>query len=169
VATRSDWLSRRGAPIFIALARIVIGVMWLFALRWKLPLDFAPDTGRGLLDWMQLAVQHPTFDFYAAFVENTVIPHFTLFAWLVFLGELLVGLALVTGTLTRLAAFGGLLMSINIGFGLFNAPDAGPWFFVMLVMWHLLFLIANAGMLLGVDGFVRNRRPRRTLLLPDEG
>ena len=68
------------------------------SLRWKLPPDFAPAAGRGLLDWLQLEVQHPTLDFYAQLVQTVVIPNFILFAWLIFLSELLVGLALLTGT-----------------------------------------------------------------------
>ena len=80
---------------------MLIGVLWLFSLRWKLPPDFAPAAGKGLMDWLQLEVQHPAFAFYGNFVANVVIPNFTLFAWLIFLAELVVGLSLLTGTLTR--------------------------------------------------------------------
>ena len=165
---RPDSLARSGTPIFIALARIAIGVLWLFSLRWKLPPNFAPDSGRGLLDWMQLMVQHPSFDFYAGFVQSVVIPNFTLFAWIIFLGELLVGLGLLTGTLTRLAAVGGLLMAINLGVGLLEVPGEWPWSYVMLAMWQVLFFIANAGMVLGVDGLLRRRRKAPAILPPDE-
>jgi thiosulfate dehydrogenase [quinone] large subunit len=165
---RSDWLSRRGTFIVIALARIAIGALWLFSLRWKLPPDFAPDAGKGLLDWMQLMVQHPSFGFYANLVENVVIPNFSLFAWIIFLGELLVGLGLLTGTLTRIAAIGGLLMAINLGIGLLEVPGEWPWSYIMLAMWHVLFFVADAGRVLGIDGLIASRRPRPTLLLPDE-
>jgi thiosulfate dehydrogenase [quinone] large subunit len=165
---RSDSLARHGTPLFIALARITIGVLWLFSLRWKLPPTFAPASGRGLLDWMQLMVQHPSFDFYANFVQNIVIPNFTVFAWIVFLGELLVGLGLLTGTLTRVASFFGLLMSINLMIGLLEVPGEWPWSYVMLGMWQVLFFIANAGMVLGIDGLLRSRRAQPAILLPDE-
>ena len=165
---RYDRLSREGTRPYIALARIAIGVLWLFSLRWKLPPDFAPATGKGLLDWMQLMAQHPAFDFYGAFVQNVVIPNFTLFAWIIFLGELLVGLGLVTGAWTRVAAVGGLLLSINLGIGLLDVPGEWPWSYIMLAMWHGLFFVANAGMALGIDGLRAGRRPRSPLLLPDE-
>jgi uncharacterized membrane protein YphA (DoxX/SURF4 family) len=168
VNLRSDRLARTGTPLFIALARMAIGVLWLFSLRWKLPPDFAPDAGKGLLDWMQLMVQHPSFGFYAGFVENIVIPNFTFFAWIIFLGELLVGLGLLTGAFTRVAAIGGLLMSLNLGIGLLEVPGEWPWSYVMLAMWHTLFFIANAGRVLGIDALLAARRPRPTLLLPDE-
>ena len=146
------------APLWpIALSRMLIGVLWLFSLRWKLPPDFAPATGRGLLDWLQLEVQHPTFDFYARFVQTVVIPNFTLFAWLIFLSELLVGLALLTGAFTRPAAALGLLMALNLGIGLLEVPGEWPWSYIMLAMWHGVFLVTAAGRVFGVDGWLRRR------------
>lgn len=143
----------------VAASRVLIGILWLFSLRWKLPPDFMPDTGKGLMDWLLLEVQHPAFDFYGHFVSTTVIPNFTLFAWIVFIGELLVGLSLLTGTLTRLGAIVGLLMAINLGIGLLEVPGEWPWSYVMLAMWQGMFLLAGAGRVLGVDGWLRTRFP----------
>ncbi len=41
-------------------------------------------------------------------VHRLVIPHFTLFAWIIFVLELLTGLLLVTGFYTRIGAWLGL-------------------------------------------------------------
>lgn len=145
------------APMWpISGARIIIGVLWLLSLRWKLPFDFAPATGRGLMDWLLLEVEHPTFAFYAEFVETIVIPNFLIFAWLIFLGELFVGLSLLTGTLTRLGAFFGLLMSLNLAIGLLEVPGEWPWSYAMLAMWHGVFLISAPGRIWGVDAWLRN-------------
>ena len=148
----------------IAASRILIGILWLFSLRWKLPPDFAPAAGRGLLDWLQLEVQYPAFEFYASFVANIVIPNFTLFAWIIFAAELLVGLSLLTGTFTRLGAAVGLLMAVNLGIGLLEVPGEWPWSYVMLVMWHGTFLIAGAGRLWGLDRWLRASITERPLL-----
>jgi uncharacterized membrane protein YphA (DoxX/SURF4 family) len=113
---------------------MLIGFLWLFSLRWKFPPDFAPATGRGLLDWLQLEVQHPGFDLYAGLVQSVIIPNFTFFAWLIFLSELLVGLSLLTGTVTRLGGVLGLLMSINLGIGLLEVPGEWPWSYAMMAM-----------------------------------
>jgi thiosulfate dehydrogenase (quinone) large subunit len=146
------------APLWpIALSRVLIGALWLFSLRWKLPPDFTPAAGRGLLDWLQLEVQYPAFDFYARFVQTVVIPNFTLFAWLIFLSELLVGLALLIGTFTRPAAALGLMMSLNLGIGLLEVPGEWPWSYVMLAMWQGVFLVTAAGRVVGVDGWLRRR------------
>jgi hypothetical protein len=151
-------MHERTAPIWpIALSRILIGVLWLFSLRWKLPPDFAPAVGKGLMDWLELEVQHAAFGIYGGFVASVVIPNFTIFAWLIFLAELAVGLSLLTGTLTRLGAALGLLMSINLGVGLLEVPGEWPWSYAMLAMWHGLFLVAAPGRLWGVDAWLRQR------------
>jgi thiosulfate dehydrogenase [quinone] large subunit len=141
----------------LSLSRMMIGVLWLFSLRWKLPPDFAPEMGRGLMDWLLLEVEHPFLGFYANLVESVIIPNFTLFAWLIFLSELTVGLLLLTGTLTRLGAGLGLLMSINLGIGLLEVPGEWPWSYVMMMMWHGVFLVAASGRLWGVDGWLRRQ------------
>ena len=149
---------RERAPLWpVAASRILIGILWLFSLRWKLPPDFAPATGRGLMDWLQLEVQHPAFPFYADFVASVVIPNFKLFAWIIFLAELAVGLSLLTGTLTRLGGAGGLLLAINLGVGLLEVPGEWPWSYVMLALWQGTFVVTAAGRLFGLDGWLRRR------------
>lgn len=148
----------------IAGSRLLIGILWLFSLRWKLPPDFMPDEGLGLMDWLLLEVQHPAFGFYAAFVENVVIPNFTFFAWIIFLAELLVGLSLLTGTLTRLGGMIGLLMALNLGIGLLEVPGEWPWSYVMLAMWQGTFVVVGAGRMWGVDAWLRARFGDRGLL-----
>ena len=155
-----DDVRRERAPLWpIALSRIAIGVLWLFSLRWKLPPDFAPDAGRGLLDYLQLEAQYPAFGFYGRLVESVVIPNFTLFGWLIFLAELLVGLSLLTGTLTRLGAAVGLLMALNLGIGMLAVPNEWPWSYIMLAMFHFIFLFTAAGRVLGIDAWLRHHLP----------
>ncbi len=148
----------------ISASRILIGILWLFSLRWKLPPDFMPAAGRGLMDWFVLEVQHPAFAVYGDLVSSIVIPNFTLFAWIIFLSELLVGLSLLTGSLTRLGALIGLLMAINLGIGLLEVPGEWPWSYLMLAMWQGAFLVAGAGRVFGVDGWLRKRFPASSWL-----
>lgn len=164
MTTRTSFFSER-APLWpIALSRILIGVLWLFSLRWKLPPNFAPADGKGLLDWLQLEAQYPAFAFYGNFVESVVIPNFTLFAWIIFLAELLVGLSLLTGTLTRLGAAVGLLMALNLGIGLLAVPNEWPWSYIMLAIFHGIFLVTAAGRVLGVDAWLRRRLAPQSIL-----
>ena len=157
-------LGEKGALWPVALARIMIGILWLFSLRWKLPPDFIPLEGPGLMDWLQLEVQHPAFAFYGDFVASIVIPNFTIFAWIVFLVELLVGLSLLSGTFTRLGGLLGLLLAINLGIGLLEVPGEWPWSYVMLAMWQGTFIVTAAGRTLGIDGWLQNRYPNKAWL-----
>lgn len=144
------------APLWpIAVARAIIGVLWLFSLRWKLPPDFMPAEGPGLMDWLELEVAHAAFPLYGLFVEQIVLPNFTFFAWLIFLTELAVGLSLLIGAFTRLGALLGLGLSLNLGIGLLEVPGEWPWSYAMLAMWHGLFLVTGAGRVWGLDGLGR--------------
>ena len=146
------------APLWpVSAGRILIGILWLFSLRWKLPPDFMPESGRGLMDWLLLEVQHPAFGFYGDFVQTVVIPNFTSFAWIIFLAELLVGLSLLTGSLTRLGGAIGLLMAFNLGLGLLEVPGEWPWSYAMLAMWQGTFVVMGAGRVFGIDGLLRRR------------
>ncbi len=50
---------------------------------------------------------------YAAFLQSVVLPHAAVFAYLVTFGEVLVGIALILGLLTGIAAFFGVFMNLN--------------------------------------------------------
>jgi uncharacterized membrane protein YphA (DoxX/SURF4 family) len=149
---------QRQAPLWpLAMARILIGLLWLGTLRWKLPPDFVPSSGRGLMDWLELEVQYPALAFYGDFVSTIVIPNFRLFAWIIFLGELAIGLMLLLGFWTRLAGVLGLLMSINLGIGLLEVPGEWPWSYMMMAMWHAVFVVVGAGRVLGADAWLRSK------------
>lgn len=144
------------APLWpIAAARAVIGVLWLFSLRWKLPPDFMPAEGRGLMDWLELEVAHAAFPLYGLFVEQVVLPNFSFFAWLIFLTELAVGLSLLSGAFTRFGALLGLGLSLNLGIGLLEVPGEWPWSYAMLAMWHGIFFVTGPGRVWGLDALRR--------------
>lgn len=145
-------------PLVLSGNRSLIGLLWLASLRWKLPPTFAaPEGHRSLLEWMNLQVAHPTLGLYADFVANVVIPNFTLFAWLTFLIELAVGLSLTLGLFSRVGAALGLLWSFNLAIGLISVPGEWPWSYLMLIMWHALFLVSVDKQIFGIDGWRRWR------------
>ena len=156
-----DWRvwTKQQAPLWpLALARVAIGVMWLLSLRWKLPPTFVPPTGvRGLQDWMTLMTQFPTVAAYGAFVKTIVLPNFYLFAWMTFLGELVAGLSLLLGWKVRWGALLGLAMSFNLLMGLAEVPGEWPWSYLMMVMWHGVFWLTDAGRVLGLDARASGR------------
>lgn len=130
-------------PLTLSGCRSLIGLLWLASLRWKLPPTFTAPAGlKSLMDWLQLEVAYPTVGLYADFVANVVIPNFALFAWLTFLVELAIGLSLTLGLFSRFGAALGLLWSLNLAVGLLAVPGEWPWSYIMLIMWHGLFLVS---------------------------
>ena len=146
-------------PLVLSGNRSLIGLLWLASLRWKLPPTFAATEGhRSLLEWMHLQVAHPTVGLYADFVATVVIPNFILFAWLTFLIELAIGLLLTLGLFSRAGAALGLLWSFNLALGLISVPGEWPWSYLMLIMWHALFLVSVNNQTFGIDGWRRLNR-----------
>jgi thiosulfate dehydrogenase [quinone] large subunit len=80
---------------------------------------FNSSAGAAMKGFAQGAVakaagDHPAVqDWYASFLKTFVIPHPAIWAYLITFGELAVGLGLVVGCLTGIAAFFGLVMNFN--------------------------------------------------------
>lgn len=150
---------RRPAPgWFIGLCRLAIGLMWLYGASWKIPPSFGQETNTGLWYWIQRAIQYSAFSWYRGFLESVVVPHFNLFGWLVFLLELSVGLSLLFGLFTRVFSAAGFLMSLNLLIGL-----EGRLTFVLIALFHLLFITTNAGLNWGLDQVLLEKLANSTL------
>lgn len=73
---------------------------------------------------------HPDVQgWYAAFLENVVLPNADVFGHMVAWGELLIGIALIVGAFTGIAAFFGMFMNLN--FLLAGAVSTNPILFVL--------------------------------------
>ncbi|GIQ71433.1 DoxX family membrane protein [Xylanibacillus composti] len=83
---------------------------------------------------------------YASFLENAVLPNAKLFSYMVAFGELLVGLGLILGLLTGIAAFFGGVMNVSFLFA--GTLSTNPILFV-LATW-LVLAWKNAGWI-GLD------------------
>ena len=99
------------------------------------------------------------YAWYKSFLINVVVPHRELFGHLVMSGEILVGLCLVLGLLTRLSSIVGIFMLLNYYFGPGMARGGASLaqqqtFIVVLVV----LIISNAGTTLGLDGMLFKRR-----------
>lgn len=97
---------------------------------------------------------------YKHFLDQIVIPHATLFSYLVMAGELIAGLSLLLGLGTRLGAAIAMFLFLNYMFSkgrLFWSPDSedAAVFFSALVC-----LLGAAGRVWGVDAYLARRWPR---------
>jgi len=148
---------RRTAPgWFVGLCRIGFGLLWLYGASWKL-LPFDPAASSRLGRWLQLAAQSAPLAGYRSLVTEVVIPHQAFFGWLLFLLELVVGLMLTLGLLTRLSALLGLLMSLNLLYALAGVSAEARLAYAMMAAFHGLFIAANAGLNWGVDQLLREK------------
>ena len=136
----------------IWLLRTVIGIMWWQQSLWKVP----PDYG-GLKFWMQQIVDHATTMLQSNLVRDVVLPHINVFGPLVYLIEVLVGVSLMLGIITRIGALLGALLILNLWLGLYSAPGEWPWTYVFLIVIQLLFVIDPPGRSLGLDALPGRR------------
>ena len=114
-------------------------------------------------DWIKAQIgdldKVELFAWYKSFLVDVVIPNRELFGTLVMYGEILVGLCLVLGLLTRFSSIVGLFMLLNYYFGPGMARGGATLgqqqtFIVSLVV----LLLTNPGRTLGVDGFLFKRK-----------
>ena len=131
----------RSAFIWLII-RLYVGYAWLKAGWGKVQSDAwtGENAGTALQGFVQgsLAKSQEGADvtgWYASFLENSVLPNAKVFSFAVAYGELLVGLGLVVGLLTGIAAFFGALM--NVSFLLAGTLGMNPLLFI-LATWLVL-------------------------------
>jgi thiosulfate dehydrogenase (quinone) large subunit len=115
------YLGSTGAAELWFVLRMNVGAQWLLAGYDKL---FGSEsagwaTGKGLAGFVAFALKgasgtNPSVQgWYANFLQYWVLPHASLFAFLVSWGEFAVGLGVLVGALTGIAAGFGILMNLN--------------------------------------------------------
>ena len=142
--------------------RFVMGCMWWQQSLWKLPPTYTdrPDGTGGLHDWVSKMVDGAAFHIQSDFVQYIVLPHFQVFAPMVYAIEVLIGASFITGTAVRLFSLLGAAMAINLWLGLYRTPYEWPWTYVFLTAAQLLFFILDAGRSLGGDALIARRLER---------
>ena len=121
---------------FWLLVRLYVGYQWLTAGLEKLtghsftfgasfgtsagtPWVFGTHNGAAIKGFVagaltQATGAHPAVQgWYGAFLQSVVLPNAAVFAYLVTFGEVLIGLGLLFGVLTGIAAFFGVFMNLN--------------------------------------------------------
>jgi thiosulfate dehydrogenase [quinone] large subunit len=136
------------------IVRLYLGYEWLSAGIGKLgsPAWTGAQAGAAVTGFANGALakaggEHPDVTgWYSWFLQNLVIPNAGVFGWLVTLGELAVGAALILGALTGIAAFFGVVMNAN--YLLAGTVSTNP---ILIILGALLMLAwRNAGWI-GLD------------------
>ena len=138
------------AGLFWLPIRVFVGVAWLDAGLHKLSDPAWTQGGSALRAYWDRAVAIPeaparpaiTFEWYRDFLNILRDANAeTWFAWLVTLGELSVGLGLILGALTGIAAFFGALM--NMSFLLAGSASTNPVMFILAIGLMLAWKVAG--------------------------
>lgn len=149
------------ASVLWLVVRIWLGLQWIEA-GWHKVTDSAwvgSEAGAGITGFVKGAIAksivsetnpRPSVQgWYASYLETFVLPYAEIYSYVVAFGELAVGLGLILGMLTGIAAFFGVVMNTNFllaGTVSTNPILAIPAIFIILA-WR------NAGWL-GLDRFV---------------
>lgn len=116
----------------------------------------AGSGGRG----MKAIIENPDYPygFYRAFFHALIEPHPGLFVFLVVFGELLAGLAILCGGLTRPACLAGLFMVANF-FLAYNVELSKPHNTTSFAVMLLVLFFTGAGRTYGADHYLKGRAP----------
>ena len=96
------------------------------------------------------------YGIYRAFFHGIIKPNAWLFTFLVIFGELLVGIAIATGTFTRLACLAGIFMMANF-FLAFDVGLAQPHSTTSFALIMLVLMGTGAGRTYGVDHYLEGK------------
>ncbi len=149
----------RRHPLRIAGVLLNIVLRWLFGLFW-----LAAGVNKLRKDWLttdilqhifadRLTEMHPD-SFQVAYLQVFAIPLYKAVAWIVTVGELYVGIALLLGLTTRWAAAVSFFILANFSLGGYYDASLIPFFVLSLV-----FMLKPSGHWLGLDGLLARKYP----------
>jgi uncharacterized membrane protein YphA (DoxX/SURF4 family) len=148
--------------------RVVIGGMWWQQTLWKLPPyyteDGKPSGTNELAHYMTVEGKAAAIPWMKDFVNNVVLPHFSLFAPIVYIAEALTAVSLILGLFVRLWGVIGALQFLNLWLGLYNDWYEWPWTYFFAFVLMVIFALHQYGRSLGVDAILIAQRPRSRLL-----
>ncbi len=139
------------------IVRVYVGWQWLIPGWEKVvsPAWTGSQAGTALGGFLKGALlktagDHPDVqNWYGYFLSNVVVPHAAFWSHLVAYGELLVGIALIIGALSGIAAFFGLFMNLN--YLLAGTVSVNPILFTLSIGLILAWRVAGY---LGVDYYL---------------
>lgn len=147
---------------YLAVLRIVVGYHFL-TVAWPKVTGTFPQ-GKILLEHLAKSLAKDPIALHRSFIASAVVPHAAFFGHLVAYGELAIGLSLIFGCLVRISAFCAAFHNLNILLAIAWA-NGGPQLALnrLYVVIEIVFVLASAGLALGVDGFLKRKFPNSWL------
>ena len=160
-AADSTTPSRVVSRLLLLPLRVYLGVIFLLTDLGKMTRDDPFSTE--MLGFLQGVTTRRAAAPYLHLIQQVVIPHASLFSYLVMTGELVAAISLLTGTLTRVGAVIAMLLFLNFMLAkgrVFWSPDSqdAAVFLIALVVF-----LGRAGRCWGIDAYLARRWPKSPL------
>jgi uncharacterized membrane protein YphA (DoxX/SURF4 family) len=145
----------------LALLRIAVGALFLVFGEYKVADSKFVDSG--FRYWIDRFLQGGVYPFLAPILRGPVLGHEHVWAWIVALGELAIGVALALGICVRLASAFGLAFMLALLFSSnYPGPRAPLWQYFGAALDHLVLALCFAAFLVGrADAAYRIKLPWR--------
>ena len=148
----------------LVMLRVGIGLGWLMSGFSKLsdPVWHNGDTLTAFLN-TQLATNAVYVPLYEALITDLFLPNIVELSWVVMMGEWIVGLALLSGTLTYPALFFGVIMNINMILAGVLSPA------IIYAVIQIILYRSDAGKYFSIDAFLsRYKQTVMYIIVPSE-
>lgn len=146
---------RNSKQWLFVLARVYLGVSFFFS-------DHGNARPNELGGFLKFALKNG-YGWYQNLVNSVVIPHASTFGTLVVVAEIYIGIALVLGFTTRVAASVALFLLLNY----MCAKGAVPWgpgIDQSDIVLAVIILLSDAGRIFGLDKLIADRFPKLWIL-----
>ncbi|MBE9523627.1 MAG: DoxX family protein [Chloroflexi bacterium] len=141
---------------WIALLRIMLGVLFLTTWASNMLKGFYTPDGLQYFFTNIFPQSANTLGWYAAFIDNVIIPMRGLFAPVQLIGEFILGLFLLIGAFTPISSIVAAFFIINTFLATFGHD--WPWSYATILGILFVVFMTKAGRSLGVDAWILKNR-----------
>lgn len=146
----------RVALSWVALLRVMLGVMFLTTWLSNLIKGYYSAEGLQVFFIEVFPQSENPLSWYAAFINETILPIREVFAPFQLVTEFLIGAFLLAGLLTPLTSLAGGIFILNTFLATFGHD--WPWSYAMILGILFVVFFTRAGRSLGMDGWLVERR-----------
>jgi thiosulfate dehydrogenase [quinone] large subunit len=149
--------------IWPAFLRAAVGLVWLFEAYPQL-VSRDGFLGQTFVSTVQSLASGNPWGVYRQFLLSVVLPHASIFSYLVLAANALVGLCLLLGLLTPYAAFVGIFLNLNYALASGWLTRSDYSLNGLLLVAEIIIVAERAGRVAGLDAVLVGRsgkRPRR--------
>ncbi len=154
----------RDTTLWLIFLRLIIGIEWFMAGIIKLINPTYVADMAGTLGYFASGNTHA---WYVNLINNTFIPNSEVFAWLVSLGELIIGVTLIFGIFVNFSAIASIFLNLNFYFAaawISASTQSVNW--IMMTLGFII-LLSPGVKSLSVDLFVSEKIPKLRRFLID--